>query len=159
MIDALRTWLTSVIMVAMLLSLVQVLIPKGSVQQIASFTGGLILMLALLCPLLGVEFSEVLPDLQRYQAEIYQRWEELEAVEVGYWEESIAEKTQAYISDKGAQMGWEGTVRVTVENSPEGVPVPTRAELTGPHCEALEQMLVRELGIPVERQVWHGCEN
>ena len=25
--------------------------------------------------------------------------------------------------------------------------------------EELEQMLVRELGIPVERQVWHGCEN
>ena len=105
MIDALRTWLTSVIMVAMLLSLVQVLIPKGSVQQIASFTGGLILLLALLRPLLGMELSELLPDLQQYQEEIRQRREELEAVEAGYWEQSIAEKTQAYISDKGAQMG------------------------------------------------------
>ena len=47
----------------MLLSLVQVLLPKGSVQKIASFTGGLLLLLALLRPLLGADVSDLLPDL------------------------------------------------------------------------------------------------
>ena len=41
--EAVRTWLTSVVMVSMLLSLVQLLTPKGGVQKIAGFTGSLIL--------------------------------------------------------------------------------------------------------------------
>ena len=155
MINMLRSWLTSVIMVTMLLSLVQVLLPKGSVQKIASFTGGLLLLLALLRPLLGADVSDLLPDLQRYQGEIEQRQEELQQVETGYWEQSIAEKTEAYIWDKAAQIGWEGTVQVEVELSPEGLPVPLRAELSGPYCRELEQELAQELGIPVERQVWN----
>ncbi len=159
MVDMLRSWLTSVILVTMLLSLVQVLLPKGSVQKIASFTGGLLLLLALLRPLLGADISDLLPDLQQVQAEIEQRQEELQQVETGYWEQSIAEKTEAYIWDKAAQIGWEGTVQVEVECSSEGLPVPSRAELSGPYCRELEQELAQELGIPVERQVWNERKN
>ena len=159
MLNTLRSWLTSVIMVTMLLSLVQVLLPQGSVQKIASFTGGLLLLLALLRPLLGADVSDLLPDLQQVQAEIEQRQEELQQVEAEHWEQSIAEKTEAYIWDKAAQIGWEGTVRVEVELSPEGLPVPSRLELSGPYCRELEQDLAQELGIPVERQVWNERKN
>ena len=159
MINMLRSWLTSVIMVTMLLSLAQVLLPKGSVQKIASFTGGLLLLLALLRPLLGADVSDLLPDLQQVQAEIEQRQEELQQVETGYWEQSIAEKTEAYILDKAAQIGWEGTVRVEVELSLEGLPVPSGLEMSGPYCRELEQELAQELGIPVERQVWNERKN
>ena len=37
----------------------------------------------------------------------------------------------------------------------EGIPVPAAAELTGEPSPEMEQWLERELGIPVERQVWN----
>ena len=51
---ALREWLTSLVAVSMLLSVAQTLVPEGSIRKIASFTGGLILLVVLLRPLLEI---------------------------------------------------------------------------------------------------------
>lgn len=40
MMHAIQEWLAAVVVVAMLLSVVQVLIPEGPIRKIASFTGG-----------------------------------------------------------------------------------------------------------------------
>ena len=53
MIGAVRVWLTSIVMVTLLLSVAQTLIPEGTIRKIAGFTGGLILLVALLRPVLG----------------------------------------------------------------------------------------------------------
>ena len=48
MMEAVRAWLTSVVLVSVLLSAAQSLIPPGTVRKAAGFTGGLILLLVLL---------------------------------------------------------------------------------------------------------------
>ena len=57
MIEAVQEWLRAVVVTALLLSVVQTLLPEGNVRRIASFSGGLILMLVLLRPLLGTDLS------------------------------------------------------------------------------------------------------
>ena len=44
MIENIRQWLTCIVAVSMLLSVVQGLVPKGSLHRAASFLGGLVLL-------------------------------------------------------------------------------------------------------------------
>ena len=55
MMAAVREWLETVVLVTMLLALVESMIPEGAIRRIAGFTGGVILLIALLRPLLSEE--------------------------------------------------------------------------------------------------------
>ena len=79
MIEAVQEWLRAVVVTALLLSVVQTLLPEGNVRRIASFSGGLILMLVLLRPLLGTDLSALELDLAPYREAIEERQAELEA--------------------------------------------------------------------------------
>ena len=155
--ELIRSWLTSAVMVSMLLGVVRLLTPKGSVQKIASFTGGLILLLALLQPLVDAELTELIPDADRYRVDVDDRRSELAKEEEKHLEQRIAEQAAAYISDKAEAMGEEVSVRVKTAPSLEGVPLPAEAEITGAYIPELAEYMEQDLGIPAERQVW--CED
>ena len=155
MMEAVRTWLTAVVLVSLLLSVAQSLIPEGALRRAASFTGGMILLFALLRPVLGADLERLELDFDGYQAEIADRQEELAAAQTEAMASIIAEQTEAYIWDKAGELGLEVSARVETRAGEDGVPVPWSAELTGPRTEALASYLETELGIPAERQVWH----
>ena len=144
MMEAVRAWLTSVVLVSVLLSAAQSLIPPGTVRKAAGFTGGLILHLEL--------------DFDHYQAAVEERQEELADTQTEAMASIIAEQTEAYILDKAGELGLEVTVRVETRTEGNGIPVPWSAELTGSWSQALASALETELGIPAERQVWHERE-
>ena len=147
MMEAVRAWLTSVVLVSVLLSAAQSLIPPGTVRKAAGFTGGLILLLVLLRPVLGADLEHV-----------EERQEELADTQAEAMASIIAEQTEAYILDKAGELGLEVTVRVETRTEGNGIPVPWSAELTGSWSQALASALETELGIPAERQVWHERE-
>ena len=70
MMEAVRAWLTSVVLVSVLLSAAQSLIPPGTVRKAAGFTGGLILLLVLLRPVLGADLEHLELDFDHYQAAV-----------------------------------------------------------------------------------------
>lgn len=70
MMAAARAWLTAVVSVTLLLSVVQTLIPKGSLRESTSFVGGLLLLAVLLRPLGSVDLSAVSLNLDAYR----RRW-------------------------------------------------------------------------------------
>lgn len=154
MVAALREWITSVVMVTLLLSVTQTLLPEGGVRKTASFTGGLILLLALMQPVLGADLERLELDLEPYRAAVRERQEELEKSGEKELSELIAQRTAAYIWDKAEELGLRVSVRVTVEPDENGVPVPAAVEVTGPPSEELAEYLEQELGIARERQVW-----
>ena len=156
---ALREWLTSLVAVSMLLSVAQTLVPEGSIRKIASFTGGLILLVVLLRPLLGADLSRLDLHLEDYERAIGQRQEELASAGEAELAGIIEERTAAYISDKADTLGLAVKVQVETKPAGDGVPVPWRAELWGPRSPALATYMEEELGIPGERQVWHEGEN
>lgn len=153
---AARAWLTSVVVVTLLLSVAQTLIPEGTVRKIASFTGGLILLAALLQPVLRTDLGRLRLHFEDYAAAIEERQAELDGAGKEELAELIAERTEAYISDKAETLGLAVTVRVRTEPGEDGVPLPSEAEVAGPRSEELAAYMERELGIPRERQVWTG---
>lgn len=158
MIGAVRTWLTTLVAVSLLLSVVQTLVPEGRLRRIASFTGGLLLMLTLLRPLLGADLERLDLHLEDYEAEIAARQAELAESGRDQLQSIIETRTAAYISDKADALGLNVTVRVEAEAGEDGVPVPRRADLAGERSEALASYMEESLGIPRERQVWRDEE-
>lgn len=159
MIGALREWLTSIVVVTLLLSVAQTLMPQGTIRKIASFTGGLILLAALIQPVLDADLGRLELDLGEYEASISRRRAELDTAEKEAMAELIEERTAAYISDKANTLGLSVEVRVEAEAGADGVPAPFSVRLKGPRSEELAAYIEGELGIPRERQVWHERES
>lgn len=154
MIGAVREWLTSIVVVTLLLSVAQTLIPEGTVRKAASFTGGLILLAALLQPVLQTDLAGLRLDFGDYERAIGQRREELDSAGKEALEELIETQTAAYISDKADALGLSVEARVETETGDDGVPVPASVRLKGPRSEELAAYIEEDLGIPWERQVW-----
>ena len=141
--------------VTLLLSVAEMLVPQGSLREIASFTGGLILLAVLMQPLGKIDPAKIDLNISRYQEAVEQRQAELEASQKEELASLIESEMETYISDKAKSMGLTLRVRVTAEPDGSGVPVPVSVELTGPRSETLSQWLETELGLPAERQVWN----
>ncbi len=159
MIGAVREWLVSVVAVSMLLAVAQVLVPEGVIRKIASLTGGLILLAALLQPVLRADIGQLQLDIGDYAEAIEERREELESAEDAALAARIAEQTGAYISVKGTELGLHITAKVQTKPGPDGTPIPWAVEVSGPTSEALAGYIEEGLGIPRERQVWMDDED
>ena len=155
---AVREWLTAVVTVTLLLSVVQTLVPEGSLRKIAGFTGGLLLLAVLLRPVTEIDLSGLDSEMEDWARTIGERQEELSAEQEEALASGIAERTASYISDKAEELGLEVKVRVETETGGDGVPVPVLAEIDGPWSGELSSYMAETLGISRERQVWHGRE-
>ena len=153
MIDAVREWIRSIVMVTMLLSVGQAMVPEGQIRKIFSFSGGLVLVIVLLHPVLGLEGSVLIEPLEVYERQIFKQKEELEQMVRAEQETIIEENLTAYISDKAEALEEGGSVRIRAETAEDGT-VTLSAELVGQPSEPLTEYLEQELGIPRERQVW-----
>ena len=156
MMEHIRQWLCSVVAVSLLVSVVQSLVPKGSLGRVSSFLSGLVLLAVLLGPLPELDLAGLeLGNLQEETREIRQK---MEAEEETALKAGIAERTEAYISDKAAALGLTVQARVETRTGEDGVPLPWSADMEGGYAEELAQWIEAELDIPRERQVWHGRE-
>ena len=158
MIGAVRSWLTSIAAVTLMLTVVQTLVPEGTLRKITGFTGGLLLLAALLQPVLKTDLGRLRLDFSDYKEAVQTRTEELDAAGKEELAAIIAGRTAAYISDKADALGLVVAARVETEPV-EGIPVPVSVELTGPYSQDLADWIAGELGIPAERQVWHEGKN
>lgn len=159
MTGAIRGWLTSITAVTLLLSVAETLAPEGTMRKITRFTGGLLLLAALLQPVLRMEQLELRLDFSAYRAAIEERTAELDAGGKEALAGIIEEKTAAYILDKADALGLALSVQVDTEPGEDGTPAPVSVELEGPKSPELAAWITQELGIPAERQVWHEGKN
>ena len=156
MMEHVRQWLSSIVVVSLLLSVVQSLVPKGSLCRVASFLRGLVLLAVLLEPLPKLDLEGL--ELRGVQEETEKVRRQLEAEQETALKAGIAEQTEAYISDKAAALGLTVQARVETRTGEDGVPLPSSADREGGYAEELAQWIEAELDIPRERQVWHGRE-
>ncbi len=147
MMGAAREWLTAVVLVTVVLSVAQQLLPEGTLRQLGSFLGGLILLVALLRPLLGAELERL--DLEPWYRAVEERQAELETASGKELAALIEARTESYISE---QTGVDAAVVTGLQN---GVPVPEEVHLAAPYAPEIAVWLATEVGIPEERQVWN----
>lgn len=148
-----RTYLMGVVSAAMVVALAQALTPEGAVKKIGRLVGGVVLLLAVMKPLIGLPVNEKTVPVADWLTPPTQA-EEDGGQEV--LKELIAQQTGAYIEDKGHILGVNCTARVTVTEGEGGWPQPWSVEVvgswTGEGRSALEKTIEEELAIPAERQ-------
>lgn len=157
MTAAVRAYLLSIAAAALLLALVQALLPQGAVKRTATMAGSLLVILAVLSPLARLDYDSLARSISKLQVET----ESLRTgIEVGNRELMagiIKQRCETYILDKAEQMGVELQVEITVSEG-AGYPYPTAAVLRGAVTEGQRQTLTdyiaENLGIPAEQQEW-----
>lgn len=155
MIEALRAWMISIILVSFILSLVQALTPEGGTRKMVSLISGLLLLLVMLQPLTHAGTGWQVTRRGDIQREVLRRTEELQKKQGQAQRRIIEERTAAYISKEAKRMGISCTVRVKSEMGRDGVPRPASAALSCPPSKPLSAYMEHELGIAAGRQTWN----
>lgn len=154
MMAAVREWLVSLVAVSLFLSLAQSLIPEGTLRKISSFTGGLLLLAALLQPLTVAERWEVDLDVSAYEKAIETQRLELEKTGALQLTQEVARAAVQTIERKSAALGKPVTAEVNTRLDENGVPLPDAVSIRGGYDERLSAWIAEELSIPPERQIW-----
>ena len=153
MIQAVREWLLSIIMVSFLISLLRVLLPEGNLRKIGVFTGSLVLLSAILRPLVRLEPEWPAWDMASYESEIAERMDELNGRQSDAFRAQVAEASAELIQAKAAELGASVSAVVTVRTENE-TPLPWSVTLDGAWNAALSEWIRVALDIPPERQEW-----
>jgi len=162
MSEAVRTYLLSVVSVALLSGVVLTLTPEGTVHRTLKFLCGLAVILAAIGPVARLDFTAMAQSLARARVSAEAAAGEVEADSTELIAAIIKEESESYIWDKAEGLGMALT-RVTVEVCCDGAyPYPYRAVLTGAFTPEqrtrLSRSLEQELAVPAERQEWHTDE-
>ena len=159
MMESLRTWRSSIVAVTLLIAMAESLVPEGTMRGVAGFTGGLVLLLALVRPVLAGGLPDLTLETEKWTAAIEEEQASLSRQGEDALATLIAERTASYIWDKGAALGLEVKANVETRTGEAGLPVPERVELEGPYSKELADYITHELNFPPERQVWNEQQN
>ena len=148
-----KNWLLAIVGASVCISLVSALLPKGAVRSITRVSGGLVLFLVMVSPLLGWKTGELRVRYVDYQQQIN---EQIETYRQDYYQQMetrIAQETGAYISEKAGQMGLVCHPEIHVREQ-DGIPVPVGVTMDIPKDDALSGWIAKELDISKEEQQW-----
>lgn len=156
--DLIRNWILSVTVCAMIIALAEGMMPDGTVKKIAKLTGGLVLMLGILQPIVHLDYDELFQaanGLPEVEVTIPTAGEDTNTVLI---KSIIEEKLSAYVWDKAQALGIACVVQIRCTVNEEAVPVPEEAEVRGllsaEQQRQMEHLLVQELGIAKEEQTY-----
>lgn len=141
-----KGWLFSIVCAAMVAAVADALSPKGFPKQLARYAGGLLVLLAVLGPVKGLD-SKVIGDGMANLKGRYSGYTEVFAAQnTQVTKAIIAEETAAYISDKAAGLGiTQCRVEVRCRLTEEGFPAPETVRVEGCGDEKAWQALSRAI--------------
>lgn len=129
--SGLESWLLSITAAALLVGVLEAMLPEGSVKAVSRLGCGLLLFLVLVRPLLGDGYGTLLEELHSWQSEAAEETERLNQVETSLEETIIAEEAAAYIQAEAEEQGIPCSVAVTCARSEDGLPLPVAVEIGG----------------------------
>lgn len=163
MIEELRSWLLSILLLCVFCALAESLMPPGAIQQVGKLVCGLVLLCGIITPLLDLDIE----GSQRWMEEWMAQWEgeqtQLEEEVQGISKPIIEEKYAAYIVDKAKEQGIACAVQVEAQAT-EGEEwfLPWEVWITGNISEEerlwLTQMVQDDLEVPAQRQIYDAQE-
>ena len=159
MLDIIRQWLLGITCAALVAALAESLTPPGAVRKVGRLTGGLVLLIAMLHPLMALDQDALTRALTEYRLELSTYSDELEEENRSLKKGIIEERSNAYIQDKAEEMGIQ--CQISVEVGEEGDwPVPESVTVFGSLSEEqqaeLTQAIEVDFAIPAERQSYQS---
>ena len=151
-------YLLSVSAASMLLCVGQALLPNGAVRRIAAFAGGILVVLAVMSPIIDIDYNHLLSSFEQFEIERGEIKTDSIAVNRSLMTDIIKERCRTYILDKARDLGAELTVEVSLSED-EVYPLPVHVILTGSATveqqKKLSECIAEDMGIPVQRQEWN----
>ncbi len=149
MLELVRSWLLGVTGVAIFTAMAEGLMPEGAVKSVGKLTGGLILLVAALTPILSLDLETLFSESQ-WEENQTALMEDLDASVKNQWEGLIVEELEAYIVDKAEGQGVSCTATVTCRQQDE-IYLPDTVLITGVMSEQVQrdltQMIVEDFSI------------
>lgn len=160
--ELIRQWIMGITGAAMILALADCLSPSGSAKKIGRLAGGLLMMLAVVQPLIGLDYDAMAQALSEYHVISAGYGTELNQENERLIKAIIESETAAYISDKAEELGMECTVTVSYHYGQDGTAWPEAVTVQGDFSEQQRQALAgaieAELAIPKENQTFERVE-
>ena len=133
--------------------------PEGTVKRVGKLTGGLILILGILQPLVTMNYEDLYDIVNTIPAHAPYT-ERLEETAAQPLKRIIEAELASYIVDKGAELGADCRAEVICQRGEGGVPIPARVTVTGSLTPGQKEALIRyvgeELGIDREYQIYRS---
>lgn len=148
-----RSWLLGIVLTAFASGLARQLAPQGREQAMVRLAGGLLLTLAILRPLAGMDWEGPALEAGSFQTRTEEQAEAYRKKQQQALSAIIEDKTEAYILDKAKQLGLACRVEVTAAVGENGIPLPDRVVIGGPYNRELA-VCVEEVGVPAEKTIW-----
>ena len=154
--ERVRSYLMSVVAVAMLSVFLLSFVKKEQLRRILRFVTGLIVLITVLSPLVQIDESTILQAVEDLELSVQLRKEEISDHVDRELARHVKETTEQYIEQKGSELGAiiQAEVQVTEDRYPIPYSVKIIGILTSHQKEELVQYLTLSLGISAERQEW-----
>ena len=158
MMEKIEAWIYSVACCGMLLSVVQVMLPKGVWKQIGMLAGGILLIITAVDPLLDLNEEDLASYLSGLAAEEEISGEQISERSEKMLEALIAEEYRAYILENAKTLEISCDVQVVCTAAASGIPVPDTVVITGAlqpgERERLAALIEENLGISRDSQIY-----
>lgn len=154
MMNALHEWMIHIISAMLLISVVQHLVPEGSLQKVFSLISGLVLLVAMLQPIPMIKELDWDSKIKRYQQEFEAKKEEFESASKETLSEEIKKQTEQVIEQKAEMYGSPVKALVETTVNEQGIPMPTEVRIQGEYQEQLSCWIESALEISVNKQKW-----
>jgi hypothetical protein len=157
--EALRSWILGLAGAAMVTAAAMTVTPEGKVKKIVALICGLMTVIALIKPFIGLDYTNFSKFLTQYRNDAETFSSEIANENENLTRRIIEERCQAYILDKGKSLGISDLdVTVTAAWSEEGYWFPVGANLVT-NADTLTRgklsdCIEAELGIPQEELIW-----
>ena len=147
-------YILSVTCAAVLAAILRTLAGEGAMGKLTKLLSGLFLAVTVLSPLVKIEIPDPARWLEDYMAEGEAAAQAGEAMAKDYSDAIISAELEAYILDKAADLGTALTVEVGLDD--RGLPetVTLTGSVSPGHREELSRMMLDELGVGEEAQIW-----
>ena len=158
MTEMLRSWIIGITCAAMISAVLQAFMPKGGTGRAGRLAGGLMLLLAVVQPLAGLDYDSLAQSLTQLRLAETGQAEAFAEMNEALMKELIETETEAYILDKTEELGITCRVDVTYHLESGETPYPQQVVLTGQMTEGQRERLAKlieaDLGVPVQNQVY-----
>jgi len=163
MMETIRGWLIGITATAMIAALAENIAPEGSVKRIVKFAGGLLMIIAMIRPVMHLDFSNLSSILTDYHIDSAGYSKALETKNSQLIKSIIEDETSAYIQDKAAQAGASCSVEVVCMCDDAGNLYPgsvcVTGDLTETQTEALRRLIESDLAIPAQNQQYERTQS
>ena len=158
MINAVKEWIVQSIAAMLLVSVIQQLIPEGTIRKITAFLGGLILLIVMLQPIPKIKELDLESKFETLQQEFEKEKEDFEEINRERLAVEIERQVSEKIEQKAEAYGKTITVYVETEENAEKIPVPSCVEIEGEYQQELAAWIEAEWKIPSHQQKWKSTE-